>query len=89
MVGVSADSLDSHEKFKSKMSFPFELLADDEQKACQLFDVIEGKEHVRQEVHGHRAQHLPDRRQGVLRQEWRKVKVPGHVAAVLDAVRDL
>ena len=89
MVGVSPDSLASHEKFKSKMGFPFELLADEDKKACQLFDVWKEKSMYGRKYMGvERSTFLIDE-QGVLRREWRKVKVPGHADEVLDAVRDL
>jgi peroxiredoxin Q/BCP len=89
VVGVSPDSLASHEKFKSKMGFPFELLADEEKKACELFGVWKEKSMYGRKYMGvERSTFLIDE-QGVLRREWRKVKVPGHAEEVLDAVRDL
>lgn len=89
VVGVSPDSLASHEKFKSKMGFPFELLADEDKKACQLFDVWKEKSMYGRKYMGvERSTFLVDE-QGVLRREWRKVKVTGHADEVLDAVRDL
>ena len=89
VVGVSPDSLASHEKFKSKMGFPFELLADEEKKACQLFGVWKEKSMYGRKYMGvERSTFLIDE-QGVLIREWRKVKVPGHADEVLDAVRDL
>jgi peroxiredoxin Q/BCP len=89
VVGVSPDSLASHEKFKSKMGFPFELLADEEKKACELFGVWKEKSMYGRKYMGvERSTFLIDE-QGVLRREWRKVKVPGHADEVLDAVRDL
>ncbi len=89
ILGVSADSLESHEKFKAKMQFPFELLADTEQKACKLFDVIKEKSMYGKKFLGiERSTFLIDAK-GVLRKEWRKVKVPGHVAEVLAAVKAL
>ena len=89
VVGVSPDSLASHEKFKSKMGFPFELLADEEKKTCQLFGVWKEKSMYGRKYMGvERSTFLIDE-QGVLNREWRKVKVPGHADEVLDAVRDL
>jgi thioredoxin-dependent peroxiredoxin len=89
VVGVSPDSLASHEKFKSKMGFPFELLADDDKKACELFGVWKEKSMYGRKYMGvERSTFLIDE-QGVLKREWRKVKVPGHADEVLDAVRDL
>jgi len=89
VVGVSPDSLASHEKFKSKMGFPFELLADEEKKACQLFNVWKEKSMYGKKYMGvERSTFLIDE-QGVLIREWRKVKVPGHADEVLDAVHNL
>jgi peroxiredoxin Q/BCP len=89
ILGVSPDSLASHEKFKAKMGFEFELLADEEQKACRLFDVWKEKSMYGRKYMGvERSTFLIDQ-QGVLRREWRKVKVAGHADEVLAAVRDL
>jgi peroxiredoxin Q/BCP len=89
VVGVSTDSLASHEKFKAKHSFPFELLADPGQEACRLFDVIREKSMYGKKYLGvERSTFLIDAT-GVLRQEWRKVKVDGHAAAVLAAAKSL
>ncbi len=89
IVGVSTDSLASHAKFKAKYGFPFELLSDAEQLACRLFDVIKEKSlYGRKYLGVERSTFLIDAK-GVLRQEWRKVKVDGHAAAVLAAARAL
>jgi peroxiredoxin Q/BCP len=89
IVGVSPDSLASHEKFKAKYEFPFELLADTEKHACQLFDVFKEKSMYGRKYMGvERSTFLIDGK-GVLRREWRKVKVAGHAAEVLAAVREL
>lgn len=89
IVGVSPDSVASHEKFKQKYRFPFELLADPEQQVCKLFDVIKEKSMYGKKYLGvERSTFLLDEK-GVLRQEWRKVKVDGHAAAVLAAARAL
>jgi len=89
IVGVSPDTLTSHDKFKAKYGFPFELLADVDRKACLLFDVIREKSMYGRRFLGvERSTFLLDEK-GVLRREWRKVKVAGHAAAVLDAARDL
>jgi thioredoxin-dependent peroxiredoxin len=89
VVGVSPDGVASHAKFKQKYRFPFELLADPEQQVCKLFDVIKEKSMYGRKYLGvERSTFLLDA-QGVLRQEWRKVKVDGHAAAVLAAVRAL
>jgi len=89
IVGVSTDTLASHEKFKAKFEFPFELLADEERKACRLFDVIREKSMYGRKFMGVvRSTFLLDEK-GVLRREWRKVRVNGHAEAVLDAVREI
>jgi peroxiredoxin Q/BCP len=89
IVGVSPDSVASHEKFKAKFEFPFELLADAEQKICRLFDVIREKSMYGRKFLGvERSTFLLDEK-GILRREWRRVKVPGHAATVLAAAREL
>ena len=88
IVGISPDSLASHEKFKAKFEFPFELLADTDKKACALFDVIKEKSMYGRKYLGvERSTFLIDEK-GVLRKEWRKVKVAGHALEVLAAVRE-
>ncbi|HEY0941223.1 MAG TPA: peroxiredoxin [Steroidobacter sp.] len=89
ILGVSTDSIASHEKFKAKYGFPFELLSDESQALCKLFDVIKEKSLYGRKFMGvERSTFLIDS-VGVLRQEWRKVKVPGHAEAVLAAARSL
>ena len=89
ILGVSRDSLKSHENFKAKQAFPFELLSDSEEKLCRLFDVIKEKNMYGRKVMGiERSTFLIDDK-GVLRREWRKVKVPGHVEEVLEAIKAL
>jgi thioredoxin-dependent peroxiredoxin len=89
IVGVSPDSVQSHEKFRTKMSFPFELLADVDHAVCELFGVFKEKSMYGRKFMGvERSTFLIDG-SGVLRQEWRKVKVPGHAEAVLAAVKAL
>lgn len=89
ILGVSRDSLAAHAKFKDKQNFPFELLSDAEEKVCRLFDVIKEKNMYGKKVMGiERSTFLIDA-SGVLRAEWRKVKVPGHVDEVLAAVKAL
>ncbi|PAU87853.1 peroxiredoxin [Pseudomonas sp. WN033] len=89
IFGVSKDSLRTHENFRAKHSFPFELISDPEEQLCRLFDVIKLKQMYGKQYEGiERSTFLIDA-QGVLRQEWRKVKVPGHVAEVLEATRSL
>ena len=87
VFGVSRDSLKSHENFKGKQCFPFELISDSDETLCQLFQVIKPKKLYGKEYIGiERSTFLIDK-QGVLRQEWRGVKVPGHAAAVLQAAQ--
>jgi peroxiredoxin Q/BCP len=89
VVGVSRDSLKSHQNFKTKMQFPFELIADDDEKLCTQFAVIKMKNMYGKQVRGiERSTFLigPD---GKLAIEWRKVKVDGHAQEVLDAVKAL
>ncbi|WP_312206760.1 peroxiredoxin [Pseudomonas kuykendallii] len=89
VFGVSRDSMKSHENFKAKQGFPFELISDKDEALCQLFDVIKLKKLYGKEYLGvDRSTFLIDRN-GVLRQEWRGVKVPGHVDAVLAAAQAL
>ena len=87
VFGVSRDGMRSHENFKCKQAFPFELISDKDETVCQLFDVIKLKKLYGKEYIGiERSTFLIDK-QGVLRQEWRGVKVPGHAAAVLQAAQ--
>ncbi|CAD5376407.1 Peroxiredoxin Bcp [Pseudomonas sp. OF001] len=89
VFGVSRDSLKSHENFKCKQEFPFELISDADEQLCRLFEVIKPKKLYGKEYLGiERSTFLIDR-DGVLRQEWRGVKVPGHVDTVLAAARAL
>lgn len=89
VVGVSRDSLKSHESFKAKQDFPFELLADTDEELCQIFDVIRLKNMYGKQVRGiERSTFLIDKN-GILRREWRKVRVAGHAQEVLDAVHAL
>jgi thioredoxin-dependent peroxiredoxin len=89
VLGVSRDSLRSHENFKAKMGFPFELLSDEDEKVCSLFDVIKMKNMYGKKVRGiERSTFVLDRNR-VIRREWRAVKVPGHAQEVLDFVKTL
>lgn len=89
ILGVSRDSVKSHDGFKEKYAFNFELLSDTDEKLCTLFDVIKPKIMYGKEVIGvERSTFLIDA-DGVLRNEWRKVKVDGHAQEVLDAVKAL
>ncbi|MBD7978002.1 MULTISPECIES: peroxiredoxin [Pseudomonas] len=89
VFGISRDGLKAHENFKAKQAFPFELISDKEEQLCQQFDVIKLKKLYGKEYMGiERSTFLIDA-EGVLRQEWRGVKVPGHVDAVLAAAQAL
>jgi peroxiredoxin Q/BCP len=89
VLGVSRDSLASHAKFRAKYDLPFELIADVDESLCRMFDVIKEKNMYGRKVLGiERSTFLIDAA-GVLRREWRKVKVPGHVAEVLEAANQL
>lgn len=89
IFGISRDSVKSHHKFRTKYRFPFELLSDESEAACQLFEVMRDKLMFGKPVRGiERSTFLFDS-SGILREEWRKVKVPHHVAEVLSMVKKL
>ena len=89
VYGVSRDSLASHERFKAKMKFPFELLSDEDESACKLFGVMKLKNMYGRKVRGiERSTFLIDEK-GLLAREWRGVKVPGHVEEVLNFAKAL
>jgi peroxiredoxin Q/BCP len=89
ILGVSRDSIASHEKFKEKQGFPFDLLSDPDERLCKQFDVIHEKSLYGRKFMGVvRSTFLIDA-EGKLRQEWRKVKVKGHAEEVLEAVKAL
>ena len=89
IFGVSRDSIKSHEGFRSKMGFPFELLSDPDEKVCELFGVMKMKNMYGRQVRGiERSTFVVDSR-GTLCKEWRGVKVPGHAQEVLEFVRSL
>ena len=89
IVGISRDSIKSHENFKMKMGFPFELLSDADETVCKVFNVIKMKNMYGKEVRGiERSTFVLDAK-GRLRREWRGVKVPGHVQEVLEFVKTL
>ena len=89
IFGISADSIASHEKFKAKQGFTFDLISDPEQKLCNKFDVIREKNLYGRKFMGVvRSTFLIDS-DGKLRREWRKVKVEGHAEEVLEAVKAL
>ena len=89
VFGLSRDTVKSHEGFKAKMSFPFELLADTEENACQAFGVMKMKNMYGKQVRGIERSTFVIDTQGVLRKEWRGVKVPGHAQEVLAFVQTL
>jgi len=87
ILGVSRDSVTSHEKFRAGQRFPFELLSDEAEELCRRFDVIREKNMYGRKVRGiERSTFLIDE-QGILRGEWRKVRVEGHAEEVLEAVK--
>ncbi len=89
VLGISRDTVASHEKFRKKFNFPFDLLADTDEKACKLYDVIKEKNmYGRKHMGIVRSTFLIDAA-GKLRREWLKVKVKGHVDEVLEAVNSL
>ena len=89
ILGVSRDSLASHEKFRAKQAFPFDLISDPDEKLCKQFDVIHEKSLYGRKFMGVvRSTFLIDAA-GKLRAEWRKVKVKGHADAVLESVQAL
>lgn len=89
ILGVSRDSINSHENFSAKQKFNFDLLSDEAEALCTQFDVIKMKNMYGKQVRGiERSTFLLDE-EGVLRQEWRKVSVKDHVATVLAAVKEL
>ena len=89
IVGISRDNIKSHEKFKAKMNFPFELLSDTDETVCDLFGVMKMKNMYGKQVRGiDRSTFVVDTK-GILRREWRSVKVTGHVQEVLEFVKTL
>jgi len=87
IVGVSRDSVKSHDKFICKYNFPFDLIADEDETVCQIFDVIKEKNMYGRKYMGiERSTFLIDTN-GILINEWRKVKVKGHVEEVLGALQ--
>lgn len=89
VFGVSRDNMASHDKFKQQLELPFELIADTEEKLCHMFGVVKNKIMYGKKVKGiERSTFLIDGT-GVLRAEWRGIKVAGHVDEVLQAVKDL
>lgn len=89
VFGVSRDSLKSHENFKAKMGFPFELLSDADEKVCTQFGVMKLKNMYGRQVRGIERSTFVLDAHGAIAREWRGVKVPGHVEEVLDFVETL
>lgn len=89
VFGVSRDSLKSHENFKAKQNFNFELISDSDEKLCSQFDVIQEKNMYGKKVMGIERSTFVIDAAGKLRYEWRKVKVKGHVDDVLAAAKEL
>jgi len=89
VFGVSRDSIKSHESFKAKMKFPFELLSDPEEAVCGQFGVMKLKNMYGRKVRGIERSTFVIDQDGVLAREWRGVKVPGHVQEVLNFVKAL
>ncbi|HEY5666237.1 MAG TPA: peroxiredoxin [Gammaproteobacteria bacterium] len=89
VIGISRDTLKSHDRFKEKFGFPFELIADPDETICNLFGVMQDKNMYGKKVRGiERSTFLVDE-DGKLLREWRKVKVDGHAQEVLDSLADL
>jgi len=89
IFGISRDSLKSHENFKAKYNFPFELLSDPDGEVCKLFDVFKMKNMYGKQVRGIERSTFIINVQGELIQEWRGVKVNGHVVEVLDFIKNI
>ena len=89
IYGVSRDSLKSHEGFKEKYKYPFELISDTEEKLCNLFDVIKEKNMYGKKYLGIERSTFLIKKEGKLSAEWRKVKVNGHAAEVLEEVKKI
>ena len=89
ILGVSRDSLASHEKFKAKQGFPFDLISDPDEALCRKFDVIHEKSLYGRKFMGVVRSTFVIDKAGKLRAEWRKVKVKGHAAEVLESVKML
>ena len=89
VCGISRDSLKSHDNFKARMGFPFDLLSDADEIACKQFGVIKMKNLYGKKVRGIERSTFVIDRNGVVRRAWRGVKVPGHVQEVLEFVKTL
>jgi peroxiredoxin Q/BCP len=89
IYGISRDSVRSHEGFKAKMTFPFDLLSDADERVCEMFGVMKMKNMYGKKVRGVERSTFVIDRAGVVRKEWRGVRVPDHAQAVLDVVKTL
>ena len=89
IIGVSRDSIKSHENFKMKQDFPFELLSDPDEKVCKAFDVMKLKSMYGREYIGVDRSTFIINKDGKVVREWRAVKVKGHVAQVLEEIKSL
>lgn len=89
IFGISRDSLRSHENFKCKQTLPFELISDDDEVLCQLFDVLKLKNMYGKQVIGIERSTFLINSDGILVHEWRKVKVAGHCISVLEQIHAL
>ena len=89
VFGVSRDNMKSHDEFRAKLELPFELIADTEEKMCHMFGVVKNKIMYGKKVKGIERSTFLIGADGTLKEEWRGLKVPGHVDDVLKAVKDL
>jgi len=89
IVGISRDSLRSHENFKSKQGFAFELLSDENEHVCNMFGVMKMKNMYGKKVRGIERSTFAIDANGIMRREWRGVKVPGHAREVLEFVESI
>jgi peroxiredoxin Q/BCP len=89
LYGISRDGMASHERFKSRMSFPFDLLSDEDETVCSMFGVMKVKNMYGKKVRGVERSTFVIDAGGVVRREWRGVKVPGHAEEVLEFVKSL
>jgi thioredoxin-dependent peroxiredoxin len=89
VLGISRDSIKSHENFKAKFTFPFELLSDADELACGIFNVIKMKNMYGKQVRGIERSTFIINKDGILVHEWRKVKVDGHVQEVLEFIKTI
>ena len=89
IYGVSRDSLKSHENFKAKMEFPFELLSDADEQVCKAFSVIKMKNMYGKQVRGIERSTFVIDANGTVRREWRGIKVPGHAEEVLEFAKSI